>query len=204
MVFAVLGMPYQAMLPVIARDVLHSGADGLGVLATAVGVGALIGSLSVAFAWDDQRLRFLMLSGGISFGILIVLFSISTSFLFSLPLAILLGLAMQVSLTSNMTVMQIALPSFIRGRVLSIRMVAIGIGPLGMLLLGVASEYLGPQLALGIMGGGSLVCFALVVWAFPSLRKCPFNAELHDSTRPIAGAVELKTLKQGNHQPGAE
>ena len=130
-------MPYQALLPVFARDILHSGATGLGLLGLAVGVGAISGSIAVASFSDPRQVRFLLIGGGTAFGLLIVLFALSSVFWLSFGLTLVLGFTMQVSLTSNMTLVQLAVPSYIRGRVLSLRMAAMGIGPVGMLLLGV-------------------------------------------------------------------
>jgi predicted MFS family arabinose efflux permease len=178
MVFAIFSMPYQAMLPVFARDVLHMEADGLGLLTASVGVGALAGSVAVAAAGSDQRLRSLLVWGGVSFGILILLFASSAVASLSFGLAVLLGFSMQVSLTSNMTVMQLELPGYIRGRVVSIRMVAIGLGPAGMLALGGGAEVVGPQVALAAMGAISTALVLLLVWVYPVLRHAEPKPEM--------------------------
>ncbi len=179
--FAIFSMPYQAMLPVFARDVLHMGADGLGVLTASVGVGALAGSFAVASAGSDRQLRFLLIWGGVGFGVLILLFAGSAIVWLSFGLAVLLGFAMQVSLTSNMTVMQLELPSYIRGRVISLRMVAIGLGPAGMLALGAGAEVVGPRVALGMMGAISTTLVLFLIWAFPVLRRAEPGPEAQGS-----------------------
>ncbi len=186
-VFSIFSMPYQAMLPVFARDVLHMDADGLGALTAAVGIGALAGSVAVASAGSDQRLRFLLVWGGVSFGILILLFASSAMAWLSFGLAILLGFAMQASLTSNMTVMQLELPTYIRGRVISIRMVAVGLAPAGMLALGAGAEVVGPRVALATMGAISTALVLLLVWAFPVLRRAGPRPEVQGS--PVPGVV---------------
>lgn len=186
-VFSIFSMPYQAMLPVFARDVLHIGADGLGVLAASVGIGALAGSVAVASAGSDQRLRFLLVWGGVSFGILILLFAGSAMASLSFGLAILLGFAMQTSLTSNMTVMQLELPAYIRGRVISLRMVAVGLAPVGMLALGAGAEAVGPRVALATMGAISTVLVIFLIWAFPVLRRAEPRHE--GQGNPVPGAV---------------
>ena len=187
-VLSVVNMPYQALLPVIARDVLGTGAAGLGYLATAVGVGALVGSLAVASAGNDRQLRILLIGGFLTFGPLIVAFSISWIFWVSLLLGLLLGLVTQVTLTSNLTIIQLAVPSHLRGRVLSIRMIVIGLGPIGMVGLGLGAEIFGPRTALGLMGITSVVLALTLVWAFPDMRRVePETADAAFSVRPFAG-----------------
>ncbi len=176
-VFGVFGMPYQALLPVFARDILRSGATGLGLLGLAIGVGAISGSIAVASFSDPRQIRFLLIGGGTAFGLLIVLFALSSVFWLSFGLTLVLGFTMQVSLTSNMALVQLAVPSYIRGRVLSLRMAAMGIGPVGMLLLGVGAEQFGAPSALAVMGAISSVLAVVVVLAFPALRHAQVRPE---------------------------
>src|SRR3989475_8464690 len=72
--FSIFGFPYLVMMPVFARDVLHRGAAGYGVMMTAVGIGALLGALGVATL--DRRIRKgpTLIVAGASFGVLLVAF----------------------------------------------------------------------------------------------------------------------------------
>ena len=94
-----------------------------------------------------------MLTGSIGLGAFIVLFAISTIYLISLALVLCVGFFFQIFMTSNFTMVQVISPDYIRGRVLSIRMVALGLGPIGMVLLGTGAEVFGPAQAMG--GDGS-------------------------------------------------
>ena len=170
-VFAIFGMPYQAILPVFARDVLHSSAGGLGLLGLGVGVGALTGSIAVAFLSKLRQIWFLMIGGALGFGVLLVLFALSGIFWVSFFLAIILGWMMQVSLTSNFTLVQLVTPDYIRGRVLSIRMLAVGVGPVGMFLLGIGTEWIGPQSALALFGALSGLFTIVVMVVIPAIRN---------------------------------
>ena len=140
LVFAAFAMPFQAVLPVFARDVFDAGADGLGLLAASVGAGALAGSLAVASFSTDRQIMRLMLAGSLGFGILIIFFAFAPAFTLAIILAPLRGFMMQLSLTTNFTLVQINSPAHLRGRVVSLRMVAVGTAPVGMLILGSVSN----------------------------------------------------------------
>ena len=171
LVATVLAMPYQTILPVYARDILDVGPDGLGLLAAAGGVGAIAGSFAVAFTSDPRQLRRLLFAGGMGMGLLITLFAISTVFLLSLALSVALGFMLQIFATTNIALMQVTCPDYIRGRVLGIRMIIMGFGPVGMLLLGVGAEVLSPAFTLGLMGLVGLSLTAIIGLAFPALRQ---------------------------------
>ena len=177
-VFAAFAMPFQAVLPVFARDVFHAGADGLGLLAASVGAGALAGSLAVAAFSTDRQITRLMIGGSLGFGILIIFFAFAPAFMLALILAPLLGFMMQLSLTTNFTLVQINSPPHLRGRVVSLRMVAVGTAPVGMLILGSGTEAFGPEIALAMMGLSTLILIAGILVSFPSLRKIKtFNTQ---------------------------
>ena len=72
LVTSVLAQPYQSILPIFARDVLDRGADGLGALVAAGGIGAIPGSITIAFFNTLKQLRFLIITGGIAIGITII------------------------------------------------------------------------------------------------------------------------------------
>ena len=167
----VFGLPYQAVLPVFARDVLYAGAAGLGWLGASAGVGAIVGSFAVAIFSSPQQMKWLMITSAFGLGGTVALFAASSMFLLSLGLILILGFMIQVFLTSGFTLIQLASPGHIRGRVLSIRMIVMGLGPIGIFLLGIGSETLGPQLALAIMGIAAVVLTALMLWVFPALRR---------------------------------
>ena len=167
----VFAMPYQTMLPVFARDILDVGSKGLGVMGGLAGAGAILGSLAVALFSGQRQLRFSMLIGSLGMSATIVLFSLSTLYPLSLLLLFLVGLFLQIFMTSNFTVIQIGTPDYIRGRILSLRMIVMGMGPMGMLALGVMSEIYGAPNATATMGSIALVMSAVVFAVIPSLRQ---------------------------------
>ena len=171
LVAVLFGMPYQALLPVFARDILNAGPGGFGWLGAMGGAGAIVGSLAVASFSSPRQMRLLMATGGMGLGLLVLLFALSTVFQLSLLLALVLGFMMQVFLTSNFTLIQVASPNYIRGRVMGIRMIIMGTGPLGMLALGIGAERFGPAPALAVMGAMTMVLMVSVIIAIPSLRR---------------------------------
>ena len=180
----VFAMPYQTLLPVFARDILDVGPGGLGWLGAMAGAGAIAGSITVASLSDARQMRVLMLTGGIGLGVFIILFAISTIYLLSLVLVLCVGFLFQIFMTSNFTLVQVISPDYIRGRVLSIRMIALGLGPVGMVLLGTGAEAFGPGQATVVMGAVAVVLVMIVLITIPSLRRVETALE-EQSPEPI-------------------
>ena len=171
LIFSVFCMPYQALLPVFARDILGAGPDGLGLLGAAGGAGAILGSIVLAVYSNPPYMRAFMLGGGLGFGLLAVLFALSTVFPISVALALGLGFLTQLFMTGSTTLVQVTVSPSIRGRVLGIRYLVMGLGPAGILLLGFGAETLGADLALGVMGIIAIVLMVSVTMGIPELRK---------------------------------
>ena len=186
MVFSIFGMPYQALLPVFARDVLGTGPDGLGLLGAFGGAGAIVGSLVVAYKSDPRQLKTLMIWGGIGFGVLVFVFALSSVFPVSLALALGLGFLMQLFITANFALLQVTCPAHVRGRVLGIRFLVMGMGPVGIFVLGYAAEAFSPQTALASMGILGVVLTVGMVLAFPAVRRAEREAAAM-SPRPTDG-----------------
>ena len=171
LVTAAFGTPYLTLLPVIARDILDVGPDGLGLLGAGSGIGALMGAFTVAFFSSSRQIKLLLFIGALGTGPLLILFAISSVFAVSLVMAAVVGAVLQISLTSNITLVQMGVPDYIRGRVMGIRYIIMTTGPLGILLLGVAAEVLGPAAALVLMGLFALVLAVVILVAIPELRQ---------------------------------
>ena len=167
----VFAMPYQAILPVFAGDVLDVGAGGLGWLGAMGGVGAIAGSITVASFSAPRRMKVLMISCGIGLGVSIALFAVSTVYLLSLVFVLVAGYLFQIFITSNYTLIQIIPPDYIRGRVLSIRMIVVGLGPAGMVMLGAGAEEWGPAAATATMGLVSMALLLVILWRIPAVRR---------------------------------
>ena len=170
---SVFGFPYITMMPVFARDVLHRGAGGYGILISSVGVGATIGALGVALG--SRRIRHrggLMLVGGTTFGVLLMLFAASRALGLSVLLLGLAGCAMIVNNSLTNTLLQTAVPDDMRGRIMGFySFMFVGMAPFGAFFVGLAAEHYGAPLA---VAAGGLICVlavATAAWLVPELRE---------------------------------
>jgi MFS family permease len=167
---SIYGFPFLVMMPVFARDVLRVGAEGYGVLMASVGVGAMVGALSIAaFSRRLPRGR-LQLLGGAAFGLLVTLFAASRSFVSSVLLLGLGGCAMIVNNALTNTMLQTLVPDHLRGRVMGFySLVFVGMGPLGSFQIGAAAERFGAPVAVGIGGVICACAVAFASWQVPEL-----------------------------------
>src|SRR5438477_1194258 len=169
---SIFGFPYITMMPVFARNVLHRGAGGYGILTSSVGIGAMLGALGVAALGRSiiHKGR-TMLLGGVSFGILLVLFAASRSLGLSMAVLALAGCAMIVNNALTNTLLQTAVPDHLRGRIMGFySFVFVGFAPLGAFLVGLVAERFGAPVAVG--AGGVLVTLGVgaAAWRVPELR----------------------------------
>ena len=156
------GMPYATLMPVMAEDVLHAGASGLGLLMGASGTGALIGALVLARRTSLRGLGAWVAWAALAFGVALITFSLSRHFWLSVALLIPVGFAFLLQMSSSNTLIQSMVPDELRGRVMSAySMMFMGMAPLGALLAGTLAESFGAPATIAIGGGvcilGSLV-----------------------------------------------
>ena len=171
-VFSVLGFPFIVLMPVVARDVLHTDARGYGVLMAAVGVGAMLGALGLAIRGRGVRKGAALLDGGAAFGALLVLFAAVRSVGVALVLLALAGCAMIVTTALANTMLQTLVPNELRGRVMAFyAFVFVGMAPLGAFQAGLVAEHTGAPFAIALGGIGCLIGAALVAWRVPALRR---------------------------------
>lgn len=149
----VIGLPYMSMLPVFAKDVLHHGASGYGIMLSATGVGAVTGTLAIASIGNVKRKGLLLLGAIFALGVMIMLFSLSRSFELSLVLLVFTGMFQMVYMTTNQTVLQLSIEENMRGRVNGIYMLNQGLLPLGTLFAGAMTDVFGAPHVVFAMGG---------------------------------------------------
>jgi MFS family permease len=170
--FAVLFSGAVALLPVFARDILHVGPEGLGVLRSAPGLGAVVTAVWLT-QWPLNRHvgRRLFMAVGL-FGLAAIGFGLSRDYLLSFLVLLVLGAADNVSVYVRGSLVPLATPDGLRGRVVAVEAVFIGASnELGSFVAGSAAALLGPVLA--VLAGGSLTLAVAGLWSvmFPSLRQ---------------------------------
>lgn len=165
------GMPYYQFLPVVARDVLQTGSQGLGVLMAAGGTGSLLASLGIAALGDVPGKGKWLLASALSFGVMLTLFAQSHWFLLSLALMAGVGASSAVYMAVNNTLLMLLTPDAMRGRVMSVYVMCWGLVPLGTLPEGVAASLWGAPAAIAL-GGAVCAAFVLLLAAkLPRLRE---------------------------------
>lgn len=170
--FAVLLGGAVALLPIFARDILHTGAWGLGLLRSAPAVGALVMSV-VLTRWPPERHvgRHLLVSVA-AFGVCMVVFGLSTSFVLSLLALALSGAADMVNVVIRQTLVQLETPDAMRGRVSAVNSIFIGASnQLGEFESGATAALLGPVGSVVLGGVGTVLVALGWVKLFPSLAR---------------------------------
>lgn len=162
------GVFYMALMPAIAKDVLHLDEKGLGVGMSCIGIGAMTALVMLA-SLSQKRYKALLIRIAMSVfaGALLGLSFVSSPWIAYILLG-LLGAAMMTQFNTTNTLFQLIAPENLRGRVLSMHMWAItGVSPLGILLFGWISRQSSLQMAFWI-GGGVVAVGAVFGWL---LRK---------------------------------
>lgn len=166
-------MSYVALATVFAEDVLQAGASGLGFLMTAVGIGALVGALTVASIRQGRRGRWLTVSNVLGPAVLIA-FCLSTSLPLSLVLLAVVAVSSAVRQTLANSLIQIATPEDYQGRVMSIfNLIFSGMGRVGVMGIGGLAEFTGIAWAVGLGAAISLLWGLLVIWRMPYINDLP-------------------------------
>jgi MFS family permease len=169
--FAVLLGGAVALLPVYAREILHTGPWGLGLLRTAPGVGAAIMAVLLAHYPLRGRSGPTLLWAVAGFGVFTIIFGLSRSLTLSLISLLLLGASDMISVIIRATLTQLATPDEMRGRVTAVDMIFIGTSnEFGQFESGVTAQWFGTVPAVVLGGVGTLVVIAIWAWLFPELR----------------------------------
>ena len=168
--FAVLFGGATALLPVFARDILHTGPAGLGLLRTAPGIGAGVCALLLAMSPIMNRVGAWMFGGVAAFGLAIVTFGLSTNFVVSLLCLVVLGAGDMVSVYIRHLLVQLETPDEIRGRVSAVSAVFVGASnELGEFESGVTASWWGAVRSVVFGGVMTLMVTGLWVRMFPTL-----------------------------------
>lgn len=170
--FAVLLGGATALLPVFARDVLHAGPEGFGILRAGAAMGAAPVALWLAWRPLHRHAGPVMFIAVAVFGVATVVFGLSRLFWLSVAMLAVLGAADMLSVYIRQTLVQIVTPDHMRGRVSAVSSVFIGASnELGEFESGIAARLLGPIGAAVFGGVGAVVVTGLWAMLFPDLRR---------------------------------
>ena len=170
--FAVLFGGVTAMLPIYAKDILMVGPEGLGILRSAPAAGAAVISIFLGFYPLDRHAGPLMFACVALFGLMTIVFGVSTSFVLSLAALFILGGADMISVYVRNSLVQLVTPDHMRGRVSAVNFLFIGASnELGEFESGITASWFGIVPSVIIGGLGTLGVVAAWAYMFPSLRN---------------------------------
>lgn len=170
--FAVLFGGAVALLPVYAKDILHVGAEGLGWLRAAQAMGAIIMLLILAYFPIRKHAGIKLLIAVLGFGVFIILFGVSKLFWFSMFCLVMSGALDGISVSIRHTIVQLATPDHMRGRVSAVNSMFIGSSnEIGEFESGTTAHLMGTVPA--VIFGGCMTCLIVIATYFvsPSIRK---------------------------------
>ena len=173
-VTSIFGVSYGSMLPIFAQNVLHVGSTGQGIMMTCVGIGAVVGSLTVATLSSTHRKGVIWTVGNLLFPPMLIVLAISRSFPLTLTCLLVLGFGLIVQNSMTNTLLQTSSPDALRGRVMGLYNLTFqGMTPFGSLLAGIIATLFSAPVAVGF---GGLMCLSRALWLLvrhPELRKLP-------------------------------
>ena len=170
--FAVLLGGAVALLPVYASEILKTGPYGLGLLRSAPGAGAVLMALALARFPLRRRVGLTMFGCVFAFGVFTVVFGLSRNLALSLLALALIGGFDMVSVFVRQTLVQLATPDDMRGRVSAVNWIFIGASnELGQFESGLTAQWFGTVPAVVLGGLGTIGIVLLWSWLFPSLRR---------------------------------
>ena len=166
----VLSMPYGMLMPVFADTVLKVGTRGMGILMSVSGIGAIVGSITLASLPNKKR-GIMLLAGGIFLGIALTAFAFSNLWTLSLVLIAFVGLGGTVRMSLTNTLIQYYVEDEYRGRVMSLFMMQFGLSSFGTFVAGLVAEAYGAQWAVGSFAMVLIVLSIGALIILPQIRK---------------------------------
>lgn len=183
--FAVLLGGATTLLPIFARDILHAGPTGLGLLQAAPSVGALLMTFGLAHTPPLKKAGRALLLAVAAFGLITCVFGFSHIFWLSLLSLALLGAMDNISVVVRSTLMLTRTPNEMRGRVASVDSLFVSMSnQLGGFESGIAAQLFGPIGAVVAGGLGTVLVVALVAWRWPEMRRLGSLSQTSPGTDP--------------------
>jgi predicted MFS family arabinose efflux permease len=159
------------MIPVIGKGELGLSPLLVGVLVSAQGAGALLGALTVALRANPKHYSQFYMYGSFLYLVPALLFSLSSWFVVSFPLVLIGGFGLAAFSSTQSALILMASPPEMRSRMLGLLAVGIGIGPLGILNIGLMARLFDAQNAVLIVSIEGLIALFVAAMIWPSLRR---------------------------------
>jgi MFS family permease len=195
---SLMGYPYAVLLPIFASQVLHGGAQTLGWLTGASGIGALTSALSLAIRKSVRGLTRMIQIASFMLGITLILFGLSHTLWLSLLLMAFVGFGLIQNASVSNTIIQSLVPEDKRARVMGYYTMAFfGSAPFGSLMTGTLAEHIGAPRTVMITGA---LCIAGAIWFTFELPK------VRAVMRPIyrqMGVLPARDMDLISHEPEA-
>jgi MFS family permease len=164
--------PYQALMPIFAAEIFHGGADTLGYLMGAAGLGGGIAVLILAARRDVRGLARIILAAAVTAGAALVAFSHTRWLWLAYVLLFFVGAGMLVVITGTSTILQTIVEDEKRGRVMSLyTMSFLGMIPMGSLAAGALADRIGATTTLALSGTGCILAGVVLYIKLPVLRS---------------------------------
>jgi MFS family permease len=179
----IFGFPMQTLMPVFNHDVLGGGPDGLGVLMSVMGGGAIVGSLILARLSGSRHKGAILFGTAFAWALCVGGFAVSKTLWVAMVACAFTGLASSVFMSLHMSVVTLIIDPQMRGRVMSIMMMTFGLMPVGALPVSYFAETIGIDMALLGCAAGLAALTLVMMIAVPGLRfiddtrKLPLVAE---------------------------
>lgn len=182
---SIFSMASFMFMPAFAKEVLHLGKSGTGILFAAIGAGAMVSTLSLATAKRARRQGLSIVALGVIFAVCSIAFSLSRNLYLSLLLLALAGAGLTAALSLTNSTLQSITPQNLRGSLMGMFvMIVVGMMPLGGFALGAAAKHFSVWVVTLGAGGACLVMLSAVALLLPDIFKIDERAELG----PVAAA----------------
>ncbi len=169
-VLSLFGLQYAVFLPLFAKDILHSGARGFGLLMSSAGVGAVLGALHFAARTDYKGLARWIAATSMICAIGLEVFAQSRLFWLSSAVLLIVGFAVTLQMTATNTLIQNRVPDELRGRVMAVyATMMMGMQPVGALIAGGVAKHAGAPTTLAVFG--ILVLLGSLVFLFRVVKR---------------------------------
>jgi MFS family permease len=164
-IFNLFGWPFTSMVPVIAHDDLHLSAEGIGILASMDGVGAFFGAVAIAMWARPAHYARLYVGGVVFYQVMLTLFAVAGDPVLAGAALVLTGFSQAGFSVMQATLVYLAAPAEMRGRLFGLLAVCIGVGPIGFLHIGLLADAIGAREATIVSGVEGLIVLGLT-WRF--------------------------------------